>query len=121
MVRTGLIASVTAALCLAAAGSAAATNGWASSVPFTNQVASTTTQGGGYPVPPGQTFPNPGTCRAGSFNSNHSESWVAVEPGSENLVGSSKFFFEKYSMFYNFYLGSYDFQNGVPSEDNQVQ
>src|SRR5437867_10372296 len=81
--------------------------GWTSSVPFTNQVASSPTTGGGYPVPRGQTFPNPGTCRPGPLDSNHSESWIAVQPGTENLVGSSKFFFDKYSKFYDHYLGSY--------------
>ena len=50
-------------------------------------------------MPPGQTFPNPGTCQAGTLDSNHSESWIAVQPGTENLVGSSKFFFAKYSKF----------------------
>ena len=51
---------------------AASGSGWTSSIPFTNQVASTPATGGGYPVPPGQTFPNPGTCRAGTLDSNHS-------------------------------------------------
>ena len=75
----------------AASPGAAAASGprWTSSVPFTNQVASSPTAGGGYPVPPGQTFPNPGTCGPGSLDSNHSESWIAVQPGTENLVGSS--------------------------------
>jgi hypothetical protein len=94
---------------------------WTSSVSFTNQVASSPTTGGGYPVPPGQTFPNPGTCRAGTLDSNHSESWIAVKPGTEDLVGNSKFFFENYSKFYNFYLGSYRFLGGKPVGDNQVQ
>jgi hypothetical protein len=116
-----LIASALAALSVGAPGSAAAASGWWSSASFTNRIASTTTAGGGYPVPPGQTFPNPGTCRAGTFNSNHSESWIAVKPGSDDLVGSSKFFFENYSMFYDFYVGSYDIPSGVPSGDNQVQ
>src|SRR5215468_9099778 len=96
-------------------------SGWTSSVAFTNQVASSPTTGGGYPVPPGQTFPNPGTCRAGSLDSNHSESWLAVKPGTENLVGNSKFFFDKYSKFYDFYLGTYRILNGTPTGDNQVQ
>src|SRR6516225_3711969 len=91
---------------------AASGPGWTSNVPFTNQVASSPTTGGGYPVPPGQTFPNPGTCRAGPLDSNHSESWIAVKPGTEDLVGSSKFFFENYSSFYDSYLGSYDIHNG---------
>ena len=77
--------------------------------------------GGGYPVPPGQSFPNPGTCRAGTFDSNHSESWLAVKPGTEDLVGNSKFFFGNYSKFYDFYLGSYRIIGGTPVGDNQLQ
>ena len=72
-------------------------------------------------MPPGQTFPNPGTCRAGTLDSNHSESWIAVKPGTEDLGGSSKFFFENYSKFYDFYLGSYRIPGGTPTGDNQVQ
>src|SRR5262245_1089220 len=119
----GLIAApVTLAFGAAGPGSAAASGaGWTSSVPFTNQVASSPTTGGGYPVPPGQTFPNPGTCGPGSLDSNHSESWIAVKPGTEDLVGNSKFFFDKYSKFYNFYLGSYRILNGKPVDNNQVQ
>ncbi|HKF17305.1 MAG TPA: hypothetical protein VKF14_08985, partial [Candidatus Dormibacteraeota bacterium] len=71
-----------------------AAGGWRSSVAFTNQVASTPTSGGGYPVPAGSRVPDAGTCRPGPFNANHSESWLAVKPGTENLVGSSKFFFD---------------------------
>src|SRR6266851_3124631 len=102
----GLAATpATLAVGVAGPGTAAArVSGWTASVSFTNQVASSPTTGGGYPVPPGQTFPNPGTCRAGTFDSNHSESWIAVKPGTEDLVGSSKFFFENYSKFYDFYL-----------------
>ena len=100
---------------------AASGSGWTSSISFTNQVASTPATGGGYPVPPGQTFPNPGTCRAGTLDSNHSESWIAVKPGTEDLVGSSKFFFENYSKFYDFYLGSYRILPGQPIGNNQVQ
>jgi hypothetical protein len=94
---------------------------WSSSIPFTNQVASTPVSGGGYPVPPGQTFPNPNSCKQLSLDSNHSESWLAVKPGSEDIVGSSKFFVDKYSMFYDFYLGSYRILGGTPVDDNQVQ
>jgi hypothetical protein len=104
-----------------AAPASAAASGWTSSAPFTNQVASSPTTGGGFPVPAGQTFPNPGTCRAGSFDSNHSESWLAVKPGTEDIVGSSKFFFEKFSKFYDFYLGSYRIPGGTPIGDNQLQ
>ena len=114
-------ASAAPAGALAGAESVPSGSGWASSVSFTNQVASSPTTGGGYPVPPGQTFPNPGTCRAGTFDSNHSESWIAVKPGTEDLVGNSKFFFETYSKFYDHSLGTYQILNGTPVSDNQVQ
>ena len=106
-----------------AAGPGAAASGgssWASNVSFSNVVASSPTTGGGYPVPPGQTFPNPGTCRAGTLDSNHSESWIAVKPGTEDLVGNSKFFFETYSKFYDHSLGTYRILDGAPAGDNQV-
>jgi hypothetical protein len=96
-----------AALVVAANASAA---GWTSSVPFTNQVASSPVSGAGYPAADGS--PEPGQCGPGQMNSNRSESWLAVQPGTENLVGTSKFFFDKYSTFYNFYLGSYSIPNG---------
>jgi hypothetical protein len=99
----------------------ASANGWSSSVPFTNQLASSPTTGGGYPVPPGSRVPEEGTCRPGPFNANHSESWIAVKPGTEDLVGSSKFFFDKYSTFYMFYLGAHQISAGSPVGNNQVQ
>jgi hypothetical protein len=120
---TALAALGVAALTLAV-GPAASTSGgsvWSASVPFTNVVASSPTSGGGYPVPPGSRVPLAGTCRAGPFDANHSESWLAVKPGSEDLVGSSKFFFDKYSTFYMFYLGAYQILGGTPSGNNQVQ
>src|SRR6266566_2284641 len=107
MVKRIVIVSVALAVAAAGPSSAAGGSAWSSSVPFPNHVASSPTNGGGYPVPAGQTFPNPGTCRAGTFDSNHSESWIAVKPGTEDLVGSSKFFFENYSKFYDHSLGSY--------------
>src|SRR6266704_3045202 len=94
---------------------------WSASVPFTNVVASSPTTGGGYPVPPGSRVPLAGTCGPGTFNANHSESWIAVKPGTEDLVGSSKFFFDKYSTFYMFYLGAYQISNGAPVSNNQVK
>jgi hypothetical protein len=105
---------------LAAAGGAAA-SGWTATVPFTNQVASSPLRGGGYPVPPGQTAPDPGTCRLGDYYGNRSESWIAVKPGSEDLVGTSKIFFEKYSTFYDFHLGSYTIPGGSPAGNDIVQ
>jgi hypothetical protein len=122
VVAAALLTGAGLAVGVTAPGAAAASGlGWASSIPFTNQVASSPTTGGGYPVPPGQTFPNPGTCGPGSLDSNHSESWIAVQPGTENLVGNSKFFFDKYSKFYDHYLGSYRILNGKPVGNNQVQ
>ena len=94
---------------------------WGSSIPTTNTVVSQPSAGGGYPVPPGQTAPLPGTCRAGQYNSNFSESWLAVKPGTEQLVGTSKFFFETFSTFYDFHLGSFTIDNGAPVAANQVQ
>jgi len=84
-----------------------------------NIVVSSPTSGGGYPQMP----PVAGGCagpRANNFNANHSESELAVQPGTEHIVGSSKFFFDKYSTGYNFYLGSYDI-NGMAHTNNIVQ
>src|SRR5262249_34086285 len=53
--------------------------------------------------------------------SNVSESWHAVKPGSEHLVGTSKFFVETFSTFYDFHLGSFTINNGLPVAANQVQ
>ena len=112
---------VAASLCALVLAGTASAGTWTSSVPFTNQVASSPTTGGGYPIPPGQTVPDAGTCRAGPFNANHSESWIAVKPGTEDLVGTSKFFFDKFSTFYMFYLGSYRLLNGAPVDNKQIE
>src|SRR5207253_7271508 len=108
-------------LTVAPVGGAPGTSLWSASVPFTNVVASSPTAGGGYPVPAGSRVPEAGTCGQGPFDANHSESWLAVQPGTEDLVGSSKFFFDKYSTFYMFYLGAYQILGGTPSGDNQLQ
>src|SRR5438445_12436385 len=122
LMRAVIAATLAAALVGLVAGSpvtsAAVRN---AGVTFTNVVASTPFTGGGYPVPLGSRVPVAGTCGAGPFNANQSESWIAVKPGTEDLVGSSKFFFDKYSTFYMFYLGSYRILNGAPLDDNQVQ
>src|SRR4051795_9229491 len=75
-----------------------------------NVVADAPILGGGYPVPAGATKPDPGTCRAGRYDSNRSESWIAVKPGVETLVGTSKLFFENFSTFYDFHLGAFAIQ-----------
>jgi hypothetical protein len=112
-----LIGALAAVAALVVTSSAAAA-GWTSSVPFTNQVASVPVQGAGYPDPDGT--PDPGTCEAGPMNSNRSESWIAVQPGTENAIGTSKFFFSKYSTFYNFYLGAYTIKNGTPGRNTFI-
>jgi hypothetical protein len=85
----------------------------------TNVVVSSPVNGGGYPVPAGASLPTPGTCGPISLNSNHSESWLTVKPGTETLVGSSKFFVDRYSTWYDFVLGAYSMPNGSP--DGNVQ
>ncbi len=104
-----LIAALAAVAALTVVSSASAA-GWTTSVPFSNQVASSPTPGWGY-TDVGNA-PVPGQCGTGQFNSNRSESWLAVKPGTEDAVGSSKFFFDKWSTFYNFYLGAYTIQSG---------
>ena len=94
---------------------------WQGSTPFTNVVASRPTMGGGYPVPDGSRVPSAGTCRPGQYNANLSESWLAVKPGTEDLVGTSKIFFEKYSTFYMFHLGAITMPDATPVDTNQVQ
>src|SRR3989441_6307761 len=121
-VRRSITAAVAALAVVAPAAITPAANASAGTgnLVGTNQVASSPTSGGGYPIPAGSRVPDAGTCRSGPFNANHSESWIAVQPNSENLVGSSKFFFDKFSTFYMFYLGAYQVTNGQLS-NNQVQ
>jgi len=119
--RRFAVAAIIALGLTAADAGVASAQLWGTSVATTNTVVSQPVTGGGYPVPPGQTAPDPGTCRAGHYNSNFSESWLAVRPGTEDLVGTSKFFFETYSTFYDFHLGSFTISNGTPLAANQVQ
>jgi hypothetical protein len=115
------ILGLVVALVALASTSGASAASWSASVPFTTAVASTPFEAGGYPVPPGATAPEPGTCRLGMYNANRSESWLAVNPGTEDLVGVSKVFFEKFSTFYDFHNGSYTIENGVPAGNNIIQ
>jgi len=92
---------------------------WTSKVSATNVVVSTPTSGGGYAELP----PASGGCvgpTANNFNANHSESELTVMPGSEQIVGSSKFFFDKFSTNYNFYLGSYNINGATLSHSNNI-
>jgi hypothetical protein len=101
--------------------STAASSSWDGGISFKNQVASEPTKGGGYPVPPGSQVPLAGTCELGNYNANLSESWLAVKPGTEDLVGTSKIFFDRYSTFYMFHLGAITMPGGTPSGTTQVK
>jgi hypothetical protein len=114
------LAAATFALALAPVAGTADGSGWGPSVAV-NVVASSPTTGAGYPVPAGSRVPQAGTCRPGPFNANHSESWLSVKPGTEDLLGTSKFFFDRYSTFYMFYVGAYQILGGAPAGNNQVQ
>jgi len=119
--HAGAVLLVSVLLLQSSSMSSAAVSLWSSAVEFTNVVASTPVMGGGYPVEPGTNAYVPGTCGPQPLNSNHSESWIAVKPGTEDLVGSSKFFISKWSTFYDFHLGSYTILGGTPVANNQVQ
>ena len=118
LTHTGaLILAITLVLQASSAG-AAASPLWSSVVTFTNVVASSPVAGGGYAANPEYV---PGTCGQQQLDSNRSESWIAVKPGTEDLVGTSKFFISKWSTFYDFHLGSYKIMGGTPISNNQVQ
>src|SRR3954469_6403578 len=117
MKSIAIAAGVAAAISCTGVASAAT---WDTPV-ATNVVADAPISGGGYPVAPGSTRPDPGTCRPGLYNSNRSESWIAVMPGTEALVGTSKLFFENLSTFYDFHLGAFAIRNGAVTGQSQVQ
>src|SRR5437764_330577 len=116
----GLVVAIGSAIVLVCAPAASAA-GWVTPAGTTNTVADQVIAGGGYPDAPGSTKPQPGTCRTGLYNANRSESWIAVKPGTEQLVGVSKLFFEKFSTFYDFHLGAYAINNGSVAGASQVQ
>jgi len=118
LVVTAAAATLTCVLAALVADSAP--SAWTTPV-GTNVLADAAIAGGGYPVPAGSTRPDPGTCRAGLYNSNRSESWIAVRPGTESLVGVSKIYFENFSTFYDFHLGAYAITNGAVTGQSQVQ
>lgn len=116
-------AALVVALTASISSAGLASSLWSSAVSFTNVVASSPVGGGAYFIRPGKSAPVPGDCDAKQvFNSNRSETWIAVKPGTEDLVGTSKFFVDRWSTFYNFHLGSYTILNGGASiTNNQVQ
>jgi hypothetical protein len=117
MKAKGLALGAAAAISWAGVASAAT---WDAPV-ARNVVADGVVVGGGYPVPAGATRPDAGTCRAGRYDSNRSESWIAVRPGTESLVGTSKLFFENFSAFYDFHLGAFAIRDGAVVGQSQVQ
>ena len=116
----GLVVAIASAIVLVCAPAASAA-GWVTPAGTTNTAADQVIAGGGYPDAPGSTKPQPGTCRTGLYNANRSESWIAVKPRTEQLVGVSKLFFEKFSTFYDFHLGAYAINNGSVAGASQVQ
>jgi hypothetical protein len=120
--RSGSKAALLATVALIAvwpSGLTASAGPWTSTVSATNVVVSTPTSGGGYAELP----PASGGCvgpAANNFNANHSESELTVKPGSEQIVGSSKFFFDRFSTNYNFYLGSYNINGATLSHSNNI-
>jgi hypothetical protein len=111
---------VIAVLTLAATASTQTTT-WGAPIGTNVPISTGPIAGGGYPDAPGSTKPDPGTCRPGRYNSNESESWLAVKPGTEDIVATSKIFFENFSTFYNFHIGSYAISNGALLSFNQMQ
>src|SRR3954468_23906812 len=89
-----LFVAALAIAALAAAAPALAA-GWVNPRGLGNTVVSPPVLGGGYPDAPGANAPVAGQCGPIAFNSNHSESWLAVQPGTENVVGASKFFTDR--------------------------
>src|SRR5262245_21332534 len=119
VLSAAIVLGLTPARLAAGSAGSSAPSLWSSPVMATNAVVSTPTSGGGYPENP----PVAGGCVGPSpnnFNANHSESELAVEPGTEQIVGSSKFFFDRFSTGYNFYVGSYNI-NGPAHSNNIVQ
>src|SRR3954447_4984952 len=66
---------------------------------------------GGYPGPK----PAPGGCVAGSYDANFSESALALRPGSEQLVGGAKAYFDRWSTYKAQHTVSFAFGHGRPS------
>ena len=118
LTRAGALALAITLVLHASYAGVAAVPLWSSVVTFTNVIASSPVTGGGYPAQPQYV---PGTCGPQPLNSNRSESWIAVKPGTEDLIGNSKFFISKWSTYYDFHLGTYTILNGSPVANNQVQ
>ena len=60
-------------------------------------------EGGGYAGPTGPDGARSGHLPRRAPQLELSESWLAVKPGTEDLAGASKFFFEKFSTFSDFH------------------
>src|SRR3954453_6608492 len=68
--------------------------GWGH-VPSRERLVSSPVVAGGYPG----AKPAPGGCVAGPYDANFSESALALRPGSEQLVGGAKAYFERWSTY----------------------
>ena len=70
-------------------------HGWAGHHGLHSRVVSSPTYGGGYPG----AEPAPGGCVNGPYDSNFSESALALRPGTEQLIGGAKAFFGRWSTY----------------------
>ena len=73
--------------------------------PAREQVVSSPFVAGGYPG----AEPAPGTCIAAPYDSNFSEAVLAVRPGTEQLAGASKAYFNKWSTFKAYHNAAFVF------------
>lgn len=73
--------------------------------PAREQVVSSPFAAGGYPG----AEPAPGTCITARYDANFSESVLAARPGSEQLAGASKAYFNKWSTFKAYHNAAFVF------------
>src|SRR4051794_10793442 len=114
MRRTPLLVAALTAVVLAvfpAVAGAVAPGRWARGVAFAERVVSSPVTGGGYP---GER-PAPGGCVQGRYDANFAESTLAVEPGTERLVGGAKAYFDRWSTFRAQHTVAFAFDGFRPS------
>jgi hypothetical protein len=92
----------------AAVAADARPGGWSPAGGVREQVVSSPVLAGGYPG----AAPAPGGCVAGPYDANQSESALALRPGTEQLVGGAKAYFERWSTFKAQHTVSFAFGTG---------
>lgn len=116
------VASGLTVLAIQGAGTQASAAGlWSSPVISMKSVVSQlpNTLGVAYPDPGGA--PVAGNCRQGVFNSKPLRVLDRSKPGTETLVGVSKYFLENVSTFYNFYVGRYAIKGRHATNDTVTE